>query len=158
MMRPTMLAAAALLTMPGFGCALTPPFKNAGPSVSREGVQVAVVRQRCAQVAEPDDYGWDLVTTELEVQIRNTTPSQLTVHRDAFRLLCKDGSALRTQSWGAADPVTIDAGTSGTFQLRYMARGGPECTGEMVLDVDDGLTLSGSPVKIAGVRFVPSRV
>jgi hypothetical protein len=157
MIKPRMLVAAALLTVPGLGCALTPPFKNAGPSTSREGVQVAVTRQRCEQVSEPDDYGWDLVTTELEVQVRNTTPAQLTVHRDAFRLLCPDGSALRTQTWGAADPVTVEAGTSGTFQLR-MARGGAECTGEMVLDVDNALTLAGNPVKIAGVKFVPSRV
>jgi hypothetical protein len=124
--------------------------------MSHEGIQVAVTRQRCDQVEEPDEYRDDLVETTLEVQVRNPTPAPLTVHRDAFRLLGAEGTALRTQTWGAADPMTIAPGASATFQLRFMGRGGVECGAEMLLDADAGQALPAGPVKVASVRFVPS--
>ena len=154
----TMLAVMLLLVGAESGCALTPPFKNGGPSVSHEGVQVAVTGQRCDQVQEPDEYGWDLVETTLEVQVRNATPAQLTVHRDAFRLLGPGGAALKTQTWRAGDPLTIEANATGTFELRFMTRGDLECTREMSLDADAGLVFPGGPVKVSAVSFVPSRV
>lgn len=156
-MTRTIVAITLFLATVGSGCALAPPFRNSGPAVSQQGVQLAVTRQRCDQVDEPDEYGWDLVETTLEVQIRNATPARLTVHRDAFRLLGPEGSALRTQTWGAADPLTIDGGTTGTFELRFMTRGGLECAGEMALDVDAALALPDGPVKIGSVKFVPAR-
>jgi hypothetical protein len=141
----------------GSGCALAPPFKSSGPSVSQDGVQLAVTRQRCDQVPEPDEYGWDLVEATLEVQIRNATSAKLMVRRDAFRLLGPDGTALKTVTWSAADPLTIDGGATGTFQLRFMTHGGLECAREMALDVDAGLSLPAGPVKIGTVKFIPSR-
>jgi hypothetical protein len=158
MMKQTLLAVVPLLALAGSGCALTPPFRNGGPAVSHEGVQVAVTGQRCDEVEESEEFRNDLVETTLEVQVRNPTAAPLVVHRDAFRLVGPRGTALRSQAWGAADPMTIAAGASATFQLRFMGRGGVECGGEMLLDLDAGLALPGGPVKVASVRFVPSRV
>ena len=157
MLKRMLVGLALLLGVLGPGCALAPPFKTSGPSVSRQGVQLAVTRQRCDQVQEPDEYGWDLVEATLEVEIRNVTLAKLTVRRDAFRLLGTDGTALKTQTWGAAEPLTIDGGATGTFEVRFMTRGGLECAGEMALDVDAGLALPDGPVKIGSVKFVPSR-
>ena len=157
MMKRSPLVLAALLAIPGLGCTLAPPFKSGAPSISREGVQVAVTKQRCDQVDEPDEYGWDLIEAVVEVQIGNATTVPLTVHRDVFRLLGSDGTALKTMTWRAADPLTIDPGTSGAFELRFMTRGSPECTSEMILDVDTGLVLPGGPVKVDGVKFTPTR-
>jgi hypothetical protein len=151
------VAATLVLAALGPGCALVPPFRSSEPSVSDEGVQLAVTRQRCDQTQEPDEYGWDLVEATLEVQIRNATGGKLTVHRDAFRLLGPDGTALRTLTWRAADPMTIDRGATGTFEIRFMTRGGLDCAGEMALDVDAGLALPEGPVKLGSVKFVPSR-
>jgi hypothetical protein len=152
----TALAFGAGALLGGPGCALTPPFKSEGPAVSREGVQVTVTKQRCDEVEEPGRYGWDLVETILEVQIRNATATPLTVHRDAFRLRAPDGTSLATQTWGAAAPFTIGSGATGTFELRFMTRGGLTCGGEMVLEVAAGLALPEGPVRVSGVRFVPS--
>jgi len=157
MVKPTIISVALVLAGVGSGCALVPPFKSSGPAVSKQGVTVAVTGQRCDQVQEPDEYGWDLVEATLEVQIRNASQAKLTVHRDAFRLLGPDGTALKTQTWRAADPVTIDGGATGTFELRFMTRGGLECKREMALDVDAGLALPDGAVKIETVKFVPAR-
>ena len=121
-------------------------------SLGEPRARVAIVGAR-----PTDEYGADLVETTLEVQIRNATPATLTVRRDAFRLLGSEGTALKPQTWRAADPLTIDGGATGTFELRFMTRGGLECAGEMALDVDAGLALPDGPVKIGSVKFVPSR-
>ena len=157
MKKPMMLVVTTLLAAAGSGCALTPPFKNGGPAVSQEGVQVAVTRQRCDQDDEPDWYGSDLVEAILEIQVRNATSTQLIVHRDAFRLVGPEGIALKPQTWRCADPMTINGGATGTFELRFMTRGGLECAGEMSLDVEGGLALPAGAVKLGSVRFVSSR-
>ena len=130
---------------------------NSGPSNSPEGVQVAVVRQACAQTQEPDYYANDLIEATLEVQVRNPTQDPITVHRDAFRLVTPEGIVLRTVTWGAIDPLTVNHGETGTFELRFMTRGGLECAREMKLEPDSGVTLRDRPVHIGGVSFVPSR-
>ena len=140
----------------GAGCALRPAFRNDGPVTSHEGVELAVVGQRCDQFEEPHQYGNDLVESVVEVQVRNATPAPLTVRRDAFRLITPDGFALKTLTWNAGQPVTMSGGQTRTFELRFMTRGSLECAREMVLDADSGLTLPAGPVRVTSVRFTPS--
>jgi hypothetical protein len=137
--------------------ALTPPVQSTGPVVSREGVGLAVNRQGCTQVSEPDFPGNDLIEEILEIQIRNQTATSLTVRPGAFRLVTPEGAALETVTWRAADPVTIQGGDTRAFELRFMTRGGLECAREMRLEANSGLSLRGGPVKMGAIRFVPSR-
>jgi hypothetical protein len=150
----TSLLPACLLT----ACAtMTPPAQNGGPALSDRGIGVAVLRQSCAQAQEPDQRGWDLVEAEVEVEVRNGSPEPATVHRDRFRLVAPDGSALASSTWRSADPLTVAGGQTQTFALRFMTRGGLECTREMRLDPDSGITLRESPVAFQPVSFVPTR-
>ncbi len=149
---------AALALVGAGGCVeMTPAAQNSGPVSSKNGIQVAVVRQSCSQTPEPDEDGWDLVEANLEVQVRNGAPAAATVRRDKFRLLAPDGSALRTMTWGAADPLTVAGGASQTFDLRFMTHGGLECAKEMRLDLDSGIKLGESPVAFQPVAFTPER-
>lgn len=154
----SMISKAAIVVLFAPACAsLHPPAQNSGPGLSPEGVQIAVARQTCAQTQEPDYYANDLVETTLEIQVRNSTPDPITVHRDVFRLVTPEGIALRTMTWRAVDPLIVGGGETGTFELRFMARGGIECAREMVLEADSGVTLRDKPVHLGGVHFVPSR-
>ena len=140
------------------GCGtLRAPIQTTGPVVSREGIELSVTRQLCTQIQEADFPGADLVETILEIAIRNPTPEPIAVRRDAFRLLAPDGSALRTVTWRAADPLVVGRRTIGVFRLRYMSRGTIECAKTMDLDADAGLTVRGAPVKVGRVQFIPSR-
>jgi hypothetical protein len=147
---------ATLVAASGACMPLTPPAKNAGPSSSEKGIQVAVLRQSCSATQEPDRYGSDLVEANVEVQVRNGAPAPATVHRDNFRLLAPDGSALRTITRRAADPLTLAGGASQTFELRFMTRGGLACAKEMRLDPDGGIVLGASPLAFAPVSFTPA--
>jgi len=139
------------------GAPMRAPIANAGPALSQPGVEVAVVRQGCAQIQEPDDYGWDLVDETIQIEVRNSAVEPATVHRDQFHLLVPDGTALRTVTWRASDPLVVAGGQTQAFALRFMTRGGLACTKEMRLDPGSGITLRASPIAFQPVAFVPTR-
>ena len=142
----------------GPACApLRLPYKGGGPVASREGVELAVDRQSCTQNVDPDFYGEDLVEEVVEVRVRNATPNQVVVHRDAFRLASRDGHGLKSMTWRAVDPFALNGGETKTFELRFMTRGALECGGEMKLDPDAGLVMNGRPIELGAVSFQPSR-
>jgi hypothetical protein len=149
-----LLAAAALTAACG---TLRPPAESSATAVSREGVQVAVTRQRCAQIVEPELPGADLVEEIVEVQVRNAAGTPVTVHRDAFRLVTPDGFELETTLWHAGVPLTVAGGETRAFELRFQTRGSLTCAREMVLAAGRGVTAAERPVDVGVVRFVPSR-
>jgi len=148
---------AGLFIVAGGCAAMRPPARTGGPALSEKGIQLAVLRQSCSQTQEPDERGWDLVEETVEIQLRNLASEPATVHRDKFRLLTPDGYALATLTWGAADPLQVAAGASGTFELRFQTHGSLECGKEMRLDPDAGITLREDPVALQPVSFVPQR-
>ena len=116
-----------------------------------------MLRQGCSQTQEPDQYGWDLVEENVEIQVQNAAQEPATVHRDRFRLLAPDGSGLATATWGSAAPLTVAGGGTQTFDLRFMRHGALDCSREMRLDPGDGITLRDSAVALHPVSFIPTR-
>ncbi len=140
------------------GCMpMRPPVRSSGQVGSNDGVSLAVLRQACSQTTEPEQPGFDLVEERIELRVHNGAPAPATLHRGAFRLMTPDGSALKTLTWLAAEPLTIAAGTDSTFELRFMARGGLACTQEMRLAVNDALELRARPVDLQAIAFLPER-
>lgn len=140
------------------GCMpMRPPALNSGQVVSRDGVSLAVLRQSCSQTTEPEQPDFDLVEERIELHLHNGSPEPATLHRSAFRLVTPDGSALKTMTWLAAEPLTIAGGADGTFELRFMARGVLACAQEMRLAVNDALELRARPVALQAIAFVPDR-
>jgi hypothetical protein len=136
-------------------CALKPPVENSG-SVSKDGVQVAVIGQRCTETVEPEWPGANLVQAVVEVQVANSGSAPLTVHPDQLRLRGTDGRKVPTNGWGAHEALSVDAGQSRTMKVEFMTRGGLSCTKPMQLDADAGITMGATPVKVGAVTFVPS--
>lgn len=149
-----------LLVLAAVACApacapLRLPVENSGPARSREGVELAVTRQACTQHVDPDFPNADLVEERVELQVRNATAVPVTVQRDAFRLITPEGLALRTDTWRAADPLTLGGGESRVFELRYMVEGDLACDREMRIEPDGGVRLASGTVAVGAVRFRP---
>ncbi len=148
----TSIALAALTP----ACALHPPVQNSGAAADPSGVEIAVIGQSCTETVETELPGVNLVEARIEVQVRNAAPPPLVIHRDAFRLRGADGRAVPTTTWKASDPLSIEAGQAGNFELRFMSRGGLSCTKPMQLEAAGGITKGAAPVRIGAVSFVPS--
>ncbi len=152
------LGAVLLALGPAAACAgLTPPVRSSGVAKSSDGIAVSVARQHCTQTTEPDWPGNDLVEEVLEVEVKNASAAPLAVHRDAFRLRTPDGGAIPTVTWRADEPIAVATGETRAFELRFMIRGSLECTREMRLDPDSGMSLGDHAVAVGTVDFVPCR-
>ena len=138
-------------------CGLRPPVQNSGAATADDGVAVAVLRQSCTETVETELPGVPLVETKVEIEVRNAAPPPLIVHRDGFHLRGADGRAIPTTSWQADEPLSIEAGQTRTFELRFMSRGGLSCTKPMQLEAAAGITKGAAPVRIGAVTFVPSK-
>lgn len=160
-MRFTLRRVVAVLGLAAGGlapaCALKPPVENSG-ALAKDGVQVAVVGQRCTETVEAEWPGANLVETVVEVQVQNNGAAPLTVHRDQLKLRGVDGRKVPSGGWCAADPISVDPGQTKTFAVRFMTRGGMSCTKPMALDADAGITVGAAPVQVGAVTFLPSKV
>jgi hypothetical protein len=133
---------AALMLAPA--CAsMRPPAQNDGPALSREGVQLAVLKQACTQTQEPDQPDNDLAEAIVEVEVRNPARDAVTINRTEFRLLTPGGFALKTRTWGSADPLVLKGGETRVFEMRFMSRGSLECSRELQLDPGTGICVGG---------------
>ena len=152
-----LVSSLALLAALAPACGFTPPAQNSGAVKSDNGVALAVVGQRCTETVETELPGVPLVETHVQVEVRNSAPPPLVVHRDAFHLRGADGRAIPTATWQAAEPLPIEAGQTRTFELRFMSRGGLSCTKEMQLEASaSAITKGDAPVQLGAVSFVPS--
>jgi hypothetical protein len=155
---PATLRGALVIGAVVYACApLRPPAQNSGQTISTEGVEFGVTRQSCTQTKDPDQPGDDLVEEVVEIELRSPVATSLALQRDAFRLVTPDGFALRTITWGSAEPITIAGGETRTFALRFMTRGSLQCAGPMRLEPRDAVRQAGSVVDLRAVTFTPSR-
>jgi hypothetical protein len=136
-----------------------PPARNAGPSVSPEGVEVEVVKQICAP---PEPAGADKLTNdgayiELQVAVHDATVEPLVVHREKFRLVTPAGGVADVWIWGLRDPLILRPGETRSFTLRFEPYGDVECSREMGLDAESTIFLRDKAVHLGTVKFVPWR-
>lgn len=145
---------AGLLLCAGGCVTLRPPAANSGPALSKDGVQVAVLRQACSQIEPVDEVPTGSIDETVEIQVRNGSPEPLTVHPDKFRLLGPEGSTLPAIA-GSADALTVANGNAQTLQVRFTANTTLDCSKEMRLDAGPAITLRDSPVALQPVPFRP---
>ena len=158
MIRASSIAFIAAVSLPAVagGCAtMGPPAQAAAPAASPEGVTVALLGQSCVQSFEPEWKGAQLVEVHVAVGVSNASAAPLLIRRDQFRLVAPDGTAVKTITYGAAEPVSVPPGQEPSFELRFMARGGLRCTTPMQLETRDGVLAGDRPVTLASLRFLP---
>jgi hypothetical protein len=147
---------ASLVIGAGACATLKPPTTTSGPASSPTGVQIAVVRQLCAESQPFDAYtNWIDETVELEVQ--NGSSESLSIHRDKFHLIGPDGSAVASAA--STDPLVLEKGAKRTFEVTFSSRAGIAglgCRKPMRLDSRAAITAREAPVAFREVSFVPS--
>jgi hypothetical protein len=152
-----LLAIAFVLAGVGACATMTPPATNSGPAQSSNGVQMAVVRQLCAE-SQPFGALSDWIDETVELQVRNGSPEPVNVHPDRFRLVSSLGGSYRADPGRATEPLTIGKGETQILDLTFAGRGGYDgldCTQAMRLDPRGAIAVRQSPVALPAVSFVP---
>jgi hypothetical protein len=152
-----LLAIASVLVGIGACATMRAPASNSGPARSSNGVQIAVVRQLCAE-SQPFGALSDWIDETVELQVRNGSPDPVNIHPDRFRLLGALGGAYRADPGSGMDPLTIAKGETQLLNLTFGGRGGYDgldCTQAMRLDPGAAITSRESAVALQAVSFVP---
>jgi hypothetical protein len=139
------------------GCGLHPPVQNSGAVATADGIQIALLGQRCSQTVETDWAGNDLVEMTVQIEVRNGTSTELGVHRDDFRLIGADGRSVPPSSGFANDPISLAPRQAQTFQLRFMSRGGLSCSKEMTLESPSAIVRGTETAKLGTIKFVAAQ-
>jgi hypothetical protein len=129
-----------------------------GGVVAEGGVQIAVFRQSCSQTVETEQPGNDFVETIVELEISNRTSAPIAIRRDGFQLVAPDGAAIRTATWFAGSPRSVEPGQAQTFELRFVSRGGLSCYKEMILEPASAVVKGTAGVKLDPLRLAPAEV
>ena len=137
-------------------CAHVTPLTAVAPTRSVEGVEVAVAGDSCEEAEEPDGYGWNLTELVLELRITNPTGKPVVVRPGDIGLRTPDGARLTTVTWGAANPLNVEAGATKSFDLRFMDRGSLHCGAKVELDTKGSVTASGLRLNVDRVTFTAS--
>ncbi len=131
---------------------MKPPAMNSGPALSSSGVQVAVLRQRCAESSVNAFETW--IDETVELQVRNGSSGPVGIHRNKLRLLGPNGEVFTTGA-PPTDLVTVANGGTETFEVSFTAHGGLDCGRPMQLDPSAAITSQESAVALRPVSFVP---
>jgi hypothetical protein len=115
-----------------------------------------VLRQSCSQTVETEQPGNDFVETIVELEISNRTSAPIAIRRDEFQLVAPDGRAIRTSTWFAGSPRSVEPGQAQTFELRFVSRGGLSCYKGMVLESPSAVVKGTAGVKLDPVRLAPA--
>ncbi|HET6146070.1 MAG TPA: hypothetical protein VFH68_00940 [Polyangia bacterium] len=132
---------------------MLPVAQSSGATFSEEGVVLAVVGQTCKQSPDANQAGKTRLDATFAIEVGNPTPAPLIVHGTGFALVVSDGTAVRTSTAEAAQPMAVESGTTLRLLLRFIAGG--SCSQEMRLVPDSAVEIRGRQIKIDPVRFVP---
>jgi hypothetical protein len=154
MSQPRMPFMAIAVFLVGTGACVTmkPPAVNNGPAWSSNGVQVAVLRQVCAETMRNEFETF--IDETVELQVRNGSPNPVRIHRDRIRLLGPYGGVYTTGA-SATDFLTVGSGETQTFEVTFTAHAELDCNKAMQLDPGAGITSQDAPVALRPVSFVP---
>lgn len=152
-----MLWTAVALGVVVTSCGYSSPYRSSGPALSKAGVEITVLGQRCYvnRTAEPfrTTVSDDDLNVELRVDVKNQSnrtavvePQRVVVSEMA------DGKrvALRSDDKGA---VTVQPGESKTVSLRFERTGDLDCRHELALDAGNAVTVDGQSVGLDPIRF-----
>jgi hypothetical protein len=144
-----------LFVMAAASCSSTLPLARGGGAIfSDEGVLFAIDGQRCKQMPDSSQPGKTLVDATLALEVGNPTNLSVTFEPAGFVLMVSDRASVpKTAGDESTEPMSVPAGSSSRFELRFLASG--TCTQEMVLEPKSAIKLSGRPVQIKAIRFVP---
>jgi hypothetical protein len=151
-MRFVSLSFAALIPLFS-GCAHAapqPPISWA----SADGIRLSVADEKCAVLTDPDFVDNDLVEVSLSVDVANSSPRPVSLHRDSLRLIAPDGVALRPSTWGAATPIVVAPGKATRVQVSFVNRGSLRCDAPLDLNLKDALTSGDASLDPGTIRLL----
>jgi len=128
--------------------------------MSQEGIQVAIVGERCyvnrSGEAFPTTVSDDQLNLAMRVQIQNGASHTAALSMDKIRLSETTGGAPTTMAPRERESLSLLPGATTVVLLDFEQSGALDCHHEMSLDLGTALRIEGGQVSLEPIRFLAS--
>lgn len=156
---PNSIVLAAILGCAA-SCGHATPYRTSGSSLSKEGVAIAIVEERCYVNRTTEKYppvdNEDRLSVGVRLQAKNASGHVAVLSTDGFRLSENIGgehAVLQPRESGA---ITLQPGETNFVLLHFEKRGTLDCHHDMTLETDGAIKVDGGQIDFEPIRFLAS--
>jgi hypothetical protein len=143
-------------------CAYAVPYRSSGPSLSKEGVQIAIAGERCFVNRSGEEFPTtvddDRLNLDLRLQVKNDTNHVAVLSEDRVlvsELVRGQRTAMRPRE---ADALSLQPGETKVVSLYFEQAGELDCHHEMALEPQGAVAIDGKEVvKLEPIHFLVSQ-
>jgi hypothetical protein len=142
-------------------CGYAAPYTSSGPSLSKEGVQIAIAGKRCfvnrSGEQFPTTVDDDLLNLDLNLQVKNDTKHAARLSPDRVLLsetVSGESTVMRPREFEA---ISLQPGETKVVSLHFEQSGKLDCHHEMALEPQDAVETDGKQsARFETIRFLAS--
>ena len=142
-------------------CGYVAPYTSSGPSLSKEGVEIAIAGESCYvnRSAEqfPTTVDDDQLNLALRLQIKNKSSHVAVLTPDHVGLsetLAGERMVMHPRESGA---ISLQPGETQTISLNFEQSGALDCHHHLALEAAGAVEIDGGKVSFEPIRFLASR-
>ena len=142
-------------------CGYVAPYTSSGPSLSKEGVEIAIAGESCYvnRSAEqfPTTVDDDQLNLALRLQIKNKSSHVAVLTPDHVGLsetLAGERMGMHPRESGA---ISLQPGETQTISLNFEQSGALDCHHHLALEAAGAVEIDGGKVSFEPIRFLASR-
>ncbi len=148
-------------------CGYTAPYQTSGPTVAKEGVQIALTGEQCYVNRTGEQFPTSVNDDQLHVNLR------LNVANQSSQVAVLNLDALQLEDRAAPTPAVMHPMESGSIELapgesRVVPLAFEEepqldrpdrldCRHDMALEAEHAVAIAGQPINLAAIHFQPAR-
>jgi hypothetical protein len=142
-------------------CGYVAPYSSSGPSLSKEGVEIAIAGERCYvnQSAEPFPTTVDdgILNLALRVQIKNRSSHIAVLTPDHVSLSESVAGERMVMHPRESEAISIQPGETQTISLNFEQSGALDCHHNLALEAAGAVEIEGGKISFEPIRFLASR-
>ena len=142
-------------------CGYVAPYTSSGPSLSKEGVQIAIAGERCYvnRSAEqfPTAVNDDHLNLDLRLQVRNESSHVAVLSPDRVRLSETVGGERTVMQPRESETISLQPGETKMVSLDFEQSGTLDCHHDLALEAAGAVEIDGGRVNFEPIRFLASR-
>ena len=142
-------------------CGYVAPYSSSGPSLSKEGVEIAIAGERCyvnrsgEQFPTTVDDGY--LNLDLRLQIKNKSSLVAVLTPDHVGLSETVAGERIVMHPRESEAISLQPGETQTISLNFEQSGTLDCHHDLALEAADAVQIDGGKVSFEPIRFLASR-
>jgi hypothetical protein len=141
-------------------CGYTAPYQTSGPTLSKEGVQIAIAGEQCYVNRSSEQYPTAVNDDELHIamnlQVKNESNHVAVLSLDSLQLAQDSKSDPLVMHPQESGSVSLSPGETKLVSLDFERQTGLDCHHGLALDTQGAVVIEGKPVNLASIHFQPS--